>query len=89
MVKTMNGTRYPEELRARAVRMVLDHESEYANRDTRRRHGCAGAGLGLRQFFDDACPGVHCRAVDLIACAQIRKAAWFHFAVNGDFSKSR
>ena len=26
MGKTKNGTRYPEELRARAVRMVLDHE---------------------------------------------------------------
>ena len=32
MGKTKNGTRYPEELRARAVRMVLDHESEYASR---------------------------------------------------------
>ncbi|MDF3362764.1 transposase [Sulfitobacter sp. Ks41] len=28
----MNGTRYPEELRARAARMVLDHEGEYASR---------------------------------------------------------
>ncbi|MFL4468991.1 IS3 family transposase [Tateyamaria armeniaca] len=32
MGKTKNGARYPEELRARAVRMVLDHESEYASR---------------------------------------------------------
>lgn len=32
MGKTKNGTRYPEELRARAVRMVLDHEGEYASR---------------------------------------------------------
>lgn len=32
MGNTKNGTRYPEELRARAVRMVLDHESEYASR---------------------------------------------------------
>ena len=32
MGKTKNGTRYPEELRARAVRMVLDHESGYASR---------------------------------------------------------
>lgn len=32
MGKSKNGTRYPEELRARAVRMVLDHESEYASR---------------------------------------------------------
>jgi len=32
MGKTKNGTRYPEELRARAVRMVLDHEAEYASR---------------------------------------------------------
>ena len=32
MRKTKNGTRYPEELRARAVRMVLDHEEEYASR---------------------------------------------------------
>ena len=32
MGKTKNGTRYPEELRARAVRMVLDHEKEYASR---------------------------------------------------------
>ena len=32
MGKTKYGTRYPEELRARAVRMVLDHESEYASR---------------------------------------------------------
>ena len=32
MGKTKNGTRYPDELRARAVRMVLDPESEYASR---------------------------------------------------------
>jgi transposase-like protein len=32
MGKTKNGTRYSEELRARAVRMVLDHESEFASR---------------------------------------------------------
>jgi len=32
MGKTKNGTRYPDELRARAVRMVLDHEDEYASR---------------------------------------------------------
>lgn len=32
MGKTTNGTRYPEELRNRAVRLVLDHESEYARR---------------------------------------------------------
>jgi len=32
MGKTKYGTRYPEELRARAMRMVLDHESEYASR---------------------------------------------------------
>lgn len=32
MGKTKNGARYPEELRARAVRMVLDHEKEYASR---------------------------------------------------------
>ncbi len=32
MGKAKNGTRYPEELRTRAVRMVLDHESEYASR---------------------------------------------------------
>lgn len=32
MGKKKNGTRYPEELRARAVRMVLDHEDEYASR---------------------------------------------------------
>ncbi len=31
MGKTKNGTRYPEELRARAVRMVLDHEEECAS----------------------------------------------------------
>jgi len=32
MGKTKNGTRYPEELRNRSVRLVLDHESEYASR---------------------------------------------------------
>nr|WP_122072436.1 hypothetical protein [Pseudophaeobacter sp. EL27] len=32
MGKTKNGTRYPEKLRARSVRMVLDHEREYASR---------------------------------------------------------
>ena len=32
MGKTKNGARYPEELRNRPVRLVLDHESEYANR---------------------------------------------------------
>jgi transposase-like protein len=32
MGKTKHGTRYPDELRARAVRMVLDHETEYASR---------------------------------------------------------
>lgn len=32
MGKTKYGTRYPDELRARAVRMVLDHEEEYASR---------------------------------------------------------
>ena len=32
MGKTKYRTRYAEELRARAVRMVLDHESEYASR---------------------------------------------------------
>jgi len=32
MGKTKYGTRYPDELRARAVRMVLDHEGEYASR---------------------------------------------------------
>lgn len=32
MGKTKNGRRYPEELRARAVRMVLDHEKEYRSR---------------------------------------------------------
>lgn len=32
MVKTKNGTRYPEKLRAKAVRMDLDHESAYASR---------------------------------------------------------
>jgi len=32
MGKTKNGRRYPEELRARAVRLVLDHESAYASR---------------------------------------------------------
>ena len=32
MRKTKNGTRYPEELRVRAVRMVLDYEEEYASR---------------------------------------------------------
>jgi len=32
MGKTKYGTRYPDELRARAVRMVLDHETEYASR---------------------------------------------------------
>ncbi|QBY00377.1 hypothetical protein E2K80_06170 [Rhodophyticola sp. CCM32] len=32
MGKTKYGIRYPEELRARALRMVSDHESEYANR---------------------------------------------------------
>ena len=31
MGKTKNGTRYPKELRALAVRMVLDHEAEYAS----------------------------------------------------------
>lgn len=31
MVKTKNRTRYPEELRAKALRMVLDHESEHAS----------------------------------------------------------
>ena len=32
MGKMKNGTRYPEELRARAVQMVLGHENEYASR---------------------------------------------------------
>ena len=32
MGKTKNGTRKPKELRTRAVRMVLDYESEYASR---------------------------------------------------------
>ena len=32
MGQTKNGIRYPEELRARAVRLVLDRESEYASR---------------------------------------------------------
>lgn len=32
MGKTKYGTRCPEELRTRAVRMVLDHETEYASR---------------------------------------------------------
>ncbi len=31
MGKTKNGTRYPEELRNRAVRMVLDHEGDYSS----------------------------------------------------------
>jgi len=32
MGMTKNGTRYPEERRARAVRMVWGHESEYPSR---------------------------------------------------------
>lgn len=32
MGKTRYGTRYPEELSARGMRMVLDHESEHASR---------------------------------------------------------
>jgi len=32
MEKKNFGKRYPDELRARAVRMVLDHESEYRSR---------------------------------------------------------
>ena len=32
MGKTKYGTRYTDELRARTVQMVLDHENEYASR---------------------------------------------------------
>ncbi len=32
MGNTKNGIRYPEEMRARAVQKVLDHESENASR---------------------------------------------------------
>ena len=32
MGKTKYGTRYPDELRARAVRMAVDHEVDYERR---------------------------------------------------------
>ncbi|PXW80516.1 transposase [Ruegeria sp. P4] len=50
MVKTKNRTRYPEELRAKALRMVLDHESEYASGSATKcsisqKVGCSRDGL--------------------------------------------
>ena len=57
MGKTKNGTRYPDELRARAVRMVLDHESEYASGPDRRVARC-GAGGTCRPCRNCAGSGV-------------------------------
>ena len=60
MGKTTNGTRYPEELRARAVRMVLDHEEEYASRSAAilsisQKVGCSRDSLriGVKQHETD------------------------------------
>ncbi|MCZ4270138.1 transposase [Rhodobacteraceae bacterium R_SAG5] len=60
MGKTKYGTRYPDELRARAVRMVLDHEREYASRSAAvlsisQKVACSGDSLRIwvKQYETD------------------------------------
>lgn len=52
MGKAKNGTRYPEELLARAARMVSDHDAEYASRSAAillisQKVGCSSDSLSI------------------------------------------
>ena len=62
MEKKNFGKRYPDELRARAVRMVLDHESEYRSRSAAissvaQKVGCSRDSLRIwiKQHETDSC----------------------------------